>query len=106
MQTSNTATSNVASTRTTATYNPLKSHKPTPESKEAAGIYLNFLLSNLGLKNDAHLCRFLDVAAPVISKIRHGSLPVSAEVLIRIHEKTDISIKDLKQGFGMKTLND
>jgi len=36
------------------------------------------------------------VAPPVISKIRHGRLPIGASLLIRMHEVFDVSIRELK----------
>lgn len=61
---------------------------------------LDALLQNMQLKNDAALSRRLEVAPPVISKIRHHRLPVSASVLIRMHEATGISIGDLRYLMG------
>lgn len=57
---------------------------------------LDAVMAKLGLKNDAALSRALEVAPPVISKIRHGRLPVGATLLIRMHEVTDIAIRELK----------
>jgi hypothetical protein len=57
---------------------------------------LDALIQKLGLKNDAALSRALEVAPPVISKIRHRRLPVGASLLIRMHEVSDLSIKDLR----------
>ena len=57
---------------------------------------LDAVMAKLGLKNDAALLRALEVAPPVISKIRHGRLPVGATLLIRMHEVTDIAIRELK----------
>ena len=57
---------------------------------------LDAVMAKLGLKNDATLSRVLEVAPPVISKIRHGRLPVGATLLIRMHEVTDIAIRELK----------
>ena len=56
---------------------------------------LDALIERMHLKNDAALSRALDVAPPVISKIRHGKLPVGASMLIRMHEESELSIKDL-----------
>ncbi len=39
---------------------------------------LDILLGKMQLKNDAALSRLLEVAPPVISKIRHHRLPVGA----------------------------
>jgi len=43
------------------------------------------LIGRLNLKNDAALSRALEVSPPVISKIRHRRLPVTASLLIRMH---------------------
>jgi hypothetical protein len=61
---------------------------------------LSSLIGKLKLKNDAALSRALEVAPPVISKIRHRRLPVGASLLIRMHEVTDLSIQDLRALMG------
>jgi hypothetical protein len=61
---------------------------------------LDILLGKLQLKNDAALARLLEVAPPVISKIRHGKLPVGASMLIRMHEVSGLSIRDVRDLMG------
>ena len=61
---------------------------------------LNFIIVKKNLKNDAALARALEVAPPVISKIRHRRLPVGASLLIRMHEVTDLSIRELRDLMG------
>lgn len=61
---------------------------------------LDTLIQRLHLKNDAALCRALEVAPPVISKIRHKRLPVGASMLIRMHEVSDMSIRELRDLMG------
>jgi hypothetical protein len=61
---------------------------------------LDMLLGKMQLKNDAALSRMLEVAPPVISKIRHHRLPVGASLLIRMHEVTGMSIRDLRDLMG------
>lgn len=61
---------------------------------------LDTLIQQLGLKNDAALARALEVAPPVISKIRHRRLPVGASLLIRMHEVSDLTIRDLRYLMG------
>lgn len=61
---------------------------------------LEQLREHLGLKNDAALSRILEVAPPVISKIRHRKLPVGASLLIRMHEVSGMSIRDLRALMG------
>lgn len=58
------------------------------------------MIKKLNLKNDAALSRALEVAPPVISKIRHGRLPVGASLLIRMQEISDLSIKELRDMMG------
>ena len=61
---------------------------------------LDRIIEKLNLKNDAALSRSLEVAPPVISKIRHRRLPVGASLLLRMHEVTDLSLKELRGMMG------
>src|SRR3954453_19812872 len=61
---------------------------------------LDFLLEKMNLKNDAALSRKLEVAPPVISKIRHRRLPVGGSMLIRMHEVTTMSVRELRDLMG------
>jgi plasmid maintenance system antidote protein VapI len=61
---------------------------------------LDTLIERLRLKNDAALSRALEVAPPIISKIRHRVLPISASMLIRMHEASGLSIADLRMLMG------
>jgi hypothetical protein len=58
---------------------------------------LDTLIETLHLKNDAELCRVLEVQPPIISKIRHHKLNVGATILLRMHEKSNIPIRELKE---------
>jgi plasmid maintenance system antidote protein VapI len=57
---------------------------------------LDAIISKLRLKNDAALARILEVAPPVISKIRHNTLPIGATILLRMHEVSEYSIGELR----------
>lgn len=61
---------------------------------------LDALIKKLNLKNDAALSRALAVAPPVISKIRHRRLPVGASILIRMHEESELGIRELRELMG------
>jgi len=61
---------------------------------------LDSLIDKLGIKNDAALSRVLEGAPPVISKIRHRKLPVGASMLNKMHEVSDLSIKELRALMG------
>lgn len=58
---------------------------------------LNEVRATLDLKNDAALCRVLDVEPPVIRKVRNKNTPIGAPLLIRIHEVSNLSIHDLRR---------
>ena len=60
---------------------------------------LDTLSDRLGTKNDAALSRVLGFAPPVISRLRHGRIP-GPVFLLRAHEATDISIRDLRALMG------
>ena len=64
------------------------------------GRLLDALAERLGAKNDAALSRALEVAPPVLSKIRHGRLPVGATILLRMHEASGIAIRELRDLMG------
>lgn len=75
---------------------PLRSAQPV-DRKSGPNRLLDTAMARLGLRNDAALARQLEVTNTLVSKIRNHRLPVSADVLLRIHEETDLSIRDLKQ---------
>lgn len=69
---------------------------------------VNALLDHLiklgNVKNDAGLARALKVLPPVISKIRHGALPLGPSVIIRAHEAFGISVADIKSIAGLESI--
>lgn len=76
-----------------------------PKSVPEGGNYdpdkvLDAIIAKLKLKNDAALSRVLEVAPPVISKIRHRTLPIGATILLRMHEASAISIRELRALMG------
>lgn len=72
------------------------------QQKENAGInhLLDLLIQKLRLKNDCQLSRELLVSHSVISRLRVGNLAITALVLLRMHEVSDISIRDLRMLMG------
>jgi plasmid maintenance system antidote protein VapI len=61
---------------------------------------LNALIERLELKNDAALARLLEIAPPMLSKIRHRRLPVGAALLIRMHEVSGLPVRELRNLMG------
>jgi plasmid maintenance system antidote protein VapI len=64
-------------------------------------LLLDTLLTKLQLKNDAALARALEMSPPQISKIRHNRIKVGSTMLIRMHEASELSIRDLKALAGL-----
>jgi len=78
----------------------MSEHTLTREESYDPNRLLDTLLEKMHLKNDAALSRALEVAPPVISKIRHRRLPVGASLLIRMDEVSEMSIRDLRDLMG------
>lgn len=58
---------------------------------------LDCLITRLSLTNDAALSRALEVSPAVISKIRNRRSPVTAGILICMHEASGLSIRELRE---------
>lgn len=71
-----------------------------PNNTFNANHLLDGLNKMLSAKNDASLSRMLEVAPPIISKVRHGKLPISAALLIRMHEVSGMNVKELQALMG------
>ncbi len=50
----------------------------------------------LSLKSDAGLARRLDVTPPLISLLRNGKRRIGPNMLLRIHEASDMPISQLR----------
>jgi plasmid maintenance system antidote protein VapI len=78
----------------------MNSNRLTDQTAYDPNHLLDSLIEKMKLKNDAALSRALEVAPPVISKIRHRRLPVGASLLIRMHEVSGMSIQELRVLMG------
>lgn len=70
--------------------------KPTLEQVERNVALLNKVIELQGLKNDAALARAMGCKPPDISKIRHGSVQVTALMMVRIHELTGMPFTEIR----------
>lgn len=65
---------------------------------------INRMLDNIiaikELKNDAALSFFLEVHPPVISKIRTGKLPFGPAMILRVHEKSGMSVPSIRRALA------
>lgn len=57
---------------------------------------IDYLRTEYSIKTDRELAKELDLSTPVISRIRNSKCGVSADVIIRIHEKFNIPIAEIK----------
>jgi hypothetical protein len=73
-----------------------------PDTNYNPGHLFDTLLEKLDLKSFAALARVLDVAQPVISKMRHGQLEIGPTMLISMHEESGLSVKELRALMGTK----
>lgn len=69
-------------------------------STYAPAHFLDWIEARLKLKNDAALARLLEVTPALLSRIRNRRMPVSASLLLSIHEMTQIAITDLRRMMG------
>jgi plasmid maintenance system antidote protein VapI len=61
---------------------------------------LNHAMQLLKLHNDAGLAKALGVSPPALSKIRHRRTEIGAAMLIRLHEVTELPIRELRNLMG------
>lgn len=80
----------------------MRKEKPPMQADYDPNTLLDALIQKLELKNDAALARELEVAPPVISKIRHRTLRVGATMLIRMHQASELTISELRNLMGDK----
>jgi hypothetical protein len=66
-------------------------------ANDASGGLFDKIIEDNKLKNDAALARFLQLNAPVVSKVRHGKLPVGDSLKINIHKRTGMSILKIEE---------
>jgi hypothetical protein len=58
---------------------------------------LDTLIELLGFKNDAELSRELGITQAMVSRIRHCRARVGPSVLVRMHELSHLSTRELKR---------
>ncbi len=58
------------------------------------------LIHRLGVRTSSGLARRLDVSPSMISKVRNLRSPVTAELLVLMHDATGIPIRELRSMMG------
>ena len=70
------------------------------KTKDTSGNLFNKMARDFRLKNDAAVAKFLDLAPPVVSKIRNGKLEVGSTVVIRVMRATGWNLDDVEAFLG------
>ncbi|PFH08132.1 hypothetical protein BCF11_0484 [Collimonas sp. PA-H2] len=73
----------------------------TQSQKYTVAYMLDVVLQKHNLKNDAALCRAIEITPPTISKIRNGVQPLGFMLLVKLHEFTGMSTKEIKTLAGI-----
>jgi len=60
----------------------------------------DFLIKECGLRSDASLAKALDVTPPSVSRMRNGKGKVTAEIILRIHKTTGLSVESIEAMLG------
>ena len=68
----------------------------TPEQIIKNNEFLDVIKERMGLKSDAALSRRLEVAPPVISKMRTGTLRVGASLMLRVLDLDIMRIREIR----------
>jgi len=63
-------------------------------------MFLDALKARLNIKKDVTLSSLLGIEPSRIGKIRSNGRPISAKLLVRMHESTNISLDELKEMFN------
>ncbi len=58
---------------------------------------LDHVIGHLNIKNDAALARALEVAPPVISKLRHAKLSFGPSLILAIHETFVVPVAEIRR---------
>lgn len=73
----------------------------TQSQKHTVAYMLDVVLQEQNLKNDAALAREIQVAPPIISKARNEVQPLGSSLLVKLHELTGKSTKEIKTLAGI-----
>ena len=58
------------------------------------------LCKRLGVRSYSALGRALGLSPSVVSKVRNRRLAISSEILLKIHDATDIPVRELRRWMG------
>ena len=62
-----------------------------------ANTLLDELIKLTQVSNDASLCNKLNVAPPMLSKIRHNRVPVTSAFILNVHETLHVPVAQIRR---------
>jgi transcriptional regulator with XRE-family HTH domain len=62
--------------------------------------FLDRLCEKLGARSLSALGRVVGLSPSVLSKVRRRRLAISSEILLKIHDATDIPVRELRRWMG------
>lgn len=79
--------------------------KNTKSSELSAAQYIPEVLferlcNRLGVRSYSALGRVIGLSPSVVSKVRNRRLAISSEILLKIHDATDIPVRELRRWMG------
>jgi len=74
------------------------------EQNQKVNDFLDALILDRKLKNDAALSRALGVAPPVVSKTRAGVLGMTPTMLLRFHDAFGVQVSAMRAELGLAPL--
>ena len=73
----------------------MNTNYPPEKIRKPAHRLFDFLIKNFRLKNDHALAEALEILPSTVCKIRAGRA-VTAAIILKVHEKYDIPVRDIK----------
>jgi plasmid maintenance system antidote protein VapI len=58
---------------------------------------IDYLKEKYNLKSDSAVAEFLSTSPPEISRFRNGKKALSPRIILEVHDKTNMSIKQIKE---------
>lgn len=74
-------------------------------TKEAASSLFDVIKQRMGYKYDASLARGLEIAPSFISAARVGRLLIGDSIILKIHDLTEMPIREIKGMLGLRCLD-
>lgn len=69
-------------------------------ANDRSGQLFNYLREKYKLEDDTQLSKRIGIARPIISRVRTAKQPLSGNHLIKINEKTGVTIKKMRELIG------